>query len=252
MAFSDFDVSIGISANTYVGGNDASQQVNASLASPLTLQGADCRVWTIAETDQNGRSAHYMLDDTAHPNFTSIPDTKAVSVRAWVRKTAKLGNTEGGIGIFAKGVDQQPSGLQAGYVLFYGDSNALLGFTGNYDTLSLHLKGPSSGGIRQVYANITTLPVNTWHQIRMDVIPVLNGASVDSDTVRVYTNTGTEASPVWNLEAEYTFLLTEPYAHPWGTTDVRVGMHVELYGENFPTTPPSVYMDTFQALLKDR
>jgi hypothetical protein len=255
MDFADWDVDVGqTNGVSFEGGNDGTDEQNANLASPLVLQGTDCRkFWA---TTNGLYSVRYNLNAGSFPDFSGIPDTKAISVRAWVRKVPQISGRHNAVVIHAKGSTLDGNGRVNGYSLAYGkdaqDGMLELASGAAYDGLSLILKGTNDNGAYFRAINITTLPVNTWHQIRLDVIPTKNGVTVDRDTVRVYVNTGTEASPVWSLVYEKVFLLVDAYASPWGNaTFTRVGFAAFTDGDTAtPANRTGIYIDRWECLLK--
>ena len=251
MAFTDWTLVNYSAAGTFTGGTDGQQVANAALGSPLTLQGNDCRWWQNTGPGGTAEAAQiWYLDTTAHPEFDAIPDTKAIRLEAWVRwngaitgapaaesevmlrcKTgASINTTQGRRNGYSFGIWAAPSG--GAKFLWRG--------------------GNTAGNIVEVQTG-SVLPINTWAQIRMEVIPTLNGAVVDRDTIRCYINTGTEASPVWTLEYERVQLDSEATVWiPWGdATYGRVGFGI------YTLTGPvgqavSVYIDSFNAQLKNK
>ena len=249
MAFADWVLLNYGPTASFVGGTDGQQVANAALGSPLTLQGSDCRQWLNYGPGGTSTAAQIWHVDTAlYPEFDAIPDTKAIRVEAWVRWNGQTGsgaNQEVMVRCKTGGATTISQGQRNGYsfgIRAVNPTYAFLTWRG----------GNIAGGAVEVNTG-TQLAINTWLQIRMEVIPTLNGAVVDRDTIRCYINTGTEASPVWTLEYERVQLDTETAVWiPWGhATYGRVGFGI------YTITGPvgqsvSVYIDSFDAKLKAR
>lgn len=261
MAFADFDV-FAASGGTaaFIGGDDGSQQANAGLGAPLVSQGADCRQYEIQTLANAYRVLLYLIDDGVHTDFVSIPNTRAISVRAWVRKELENGANNGGIwNAIALNVKGGPTigaaGDLDGIILTFGrDNNGQWTSDGTYENLSLRLR--NGGSIFDVPNIVTNMARDTWHYLRLDVIPTLNGAVVDRDTIRVYTNTlANEADPDGvglTLQHEMEVLLSAPYAMPWGAVTTRAGYAVAGGGWTSSLFLKSQWIDSFDARLVNR
>jgi len=249
MAFTDWDTSFYKGGSQgWVGGDDASQQINSALSSPLTLNGNDARKFK-SVTGNNGDkiAASYRLDATLYPEFTAIPDTKAVSVRAWVRVEAEASSSDTmlvGIAVKAGGV--APT-LPGGYLLVIGRGAAFALNQATGLTMAFIDQTPI---VREEYNSLYAVAADTWYQIRLDVIPTLNGAIVDRDTIRAYINTGSEATPVWTLLREEIVQNVDAAWIPWGdATRTRVGFVFEGRRWGVERT---AWIDGFEAKLKNR
>jgi len=244
MAYADW---LGVhysSPGAFQGGLDGQQVVNSTLSGPLTLSGADCRKFH----NDSAQAAYsfFKLDPTAHPTLTAIPDTKAISLRAWVRwdgTTACL-YAENQICLRAKlGLSTNTSqGERHGYSFGINGGCGL-------NPAPFYWQGGNKTGANAIVNTGSTLAFGTWAQIRMDVIPTSPSVS---DTIRCYINTGTEASPVWTLEYERIQLASETNVWiPWGDADYgNVGFGVRCY--NGPVGQNAlVHIDSFDARLKD-
>jgi len=243
MAYADWSGVHYLVVGGFRGGQDAVQVVNSTLSGPLTLSGQDCRKW---EALGQAEYAFYKLDPTAHPTFTVIPDTKAISLRAWVRWDGTIAclYSENQICLRAK------LGLSTDYSQGerHGYSFGINGGCGR-NPAPFYWQGGNKTGANVIVDTGSTLAFGTWAQIRMDVIPTSPSVS---DTIRCYINTGTEASPIWTLEYERIQLASETNVWiPWGDADYgNVGFGVRVY-QGPVGQPALVHMDGFDARLKD-
>ena len=242
MALSDWDVGLGTQTATIIGGDDGSQQANAGLISPLLLQGDDCR--DFKANIGTSRDVFFLKKGAEYVN---IPDTKAIQVTGWVRKEP-VGGNQNAVYLAAKGNAVDGNSKFGGVVLVYGRwrSNGPTNFAGVYTDLSLVIWNTTFQYTINAIG-IATLAVDLWHQIRLEVLPVLNGAIVDRDVVRVWLNTGSEASPVWTMLHEEVVFLDELPANPWGAATTRVGWGVGLSGDGVRV---STYIDNVDVRLK--
>jgi hypothetical protein len=249
MAFADFDVSFIISGTGFwVGDDDGQQQVNSSLSDPLLLQGDDARLYEMVGPQAAGQKRTTILTRN-DPIVVGVPDTKAVSVRAWLRLAPETNTLETVCPMLCAkaGAIGGGNGTPHGYCLSFGRGTS-------HNTgapLDVGLMFSTNGNIAEEYKTIWAGPADTWIQFRLDVIPVLNGASVDRDVVRAYRNSGTEASPVWTLMREEEILIGDPAWIPWGSPTVtRFGYGVQ--GQHWGQDPRHAYIDRFEVLLKNR
>lgn len=262
MAFTDYDVfAASGGTGSLVGGDDGSQQANAGLASPLVSQGTDCRRYEPANADANWRTLGYFIDDNVYTDFVNIPNTRAISVRAWIRKELENGAQNGGvhnsIALHAKGGGAVgASGEIDGVMVSFGRPAVASVWSSNGDYEDLNLRLRNGSNVFDVPSIVTNLARDAWHYVRLDVIPVLNGAVVDRDMIRVYTNTlANEADPDGvglTLQHEAEVLLSELYAMPWGATSTRAGFAVSATGDAAASFRKSLWIDSFDARLVSR
>jgi len=248
MSFTDWDLIFGETTGNWVNGDSGQQAVHSTLSSPLTLQGLDARDFLFLGAS-SARGTVFCPDSAMYPEFSNVPDTKAIQVTAWVRREQPGGGVANvGIGCkcgsWTPGSNSPPPGY---FLILGGDS----GNFGAPDKINLAFTN-SSFSTSELYSDIRPGGAQSvWYQIRMEVSPVLNGATVDRDVVRAYVNDGTEATPVWTLMREETVLSTDPAWIPWNHgTNNRVGWFARCTRGGVGS--PRVYIDSFEAKLKLR
>jgi hypothetical protein len=263
MAFSDYIVGTmrDTSGNSWVGGDDGTEQLHSSLSNPLTLHGTYCRLFQYDGTNTQDCKKQYTLDGAQHPNLRDIPDTRAVSVRMWVRRVGVANGCSVGIGV--KTSEVVSNQFPRGYLVTVGEGS---NFTATNENALNFRSVDGLGGASYNSGDLIVVPEDTWIQIRLDVTPVLNGAIVDRDLVEVYTNTN-EATPSWTLQHSITFIDgVDAGFRPWANTlgyDVTqfegVGFHVWMEGNDSTDRAANdnlnirrAYVDGFEAIVKNR
>lgn len=258
MAFSDWDADDTNGSNPFLGGLDGSQAINSSLPDPkLTLQGDDCRLWnTTSGAGTQPHRAVYCIDEILYPDFFQIPDTKAVSVRMWARtfyNNASRSISGAWIGVKTRNQIQVAPGtflgLQTqGYwfgISGYGDAGWS---TPRFAFRAIDSAGNDVGLWSDDFSGYANA---TWYQLRMDVIPTLNGAVVDRDTIRLYINTN-EAAPSWTLLKEFVIQDSQSGWIPWADANANRISFMPYLQTGISGQGQAVYTDSFQALLKNR
>lgn len=247
MAYADLDIFNVNSIGSLVGDPDANAKLHSSLSSPLTGEGSYCREFNLS----SGTNARFMATvKTTYDggSLVEIPDTKAISVRAWVRGS-NIGASNNGVFIGAKmdpvnSFAGSANDAPYGYFLGIGDSN--LSGTGDFLKLALYRRrtGDNSGNTSINITPTAGLFVdNEWYKIRMDVVPI----GPVEDRIDVYTGTGATGSETWTLEHQQTAVNTDPYYIPWAQSGAgRVGFVGHCNG-----TTISHYIDRFQVFLTD-
>jgi hypothetical protein len=254
MAYADFDNSI-VSPVTYAGGADGVARLHTALSSPLTGEGNYCRefrsntttgvfgpegrirgLWTVKSTFDGG-------------SLFEIDNTKAISVRAWVRVANNVTEMNAcGVGarIDLADTSATPYVQGKGYFFHIGSYNSqggttnVLRFTYGKNTAAAVV---TSDNFNVSPLAVGTVVANTWYKLRMDVIPLLS----TQDTVRLYTGTGATGSETWTLHHEQVILSSDPdYIAPGAPGEGRVGFCIGVRD----TTNP-VWIDRFQAFVTD-
>ena len=238
MAESDWDLVMD-GALTWIGGDDGSQVIHANLANPLTGEGTHGRHFVAALSSQPPTRGMHLLKAATDPNLTGVPDTKSISVRAWVRAHQDSTGSQYRGGPIAQTDGTWNAQIPNGYFLQLGN------WDDNLNQLLLTKKGV--GG--EVSTLITgALPSDTWYKLRLDVIPVLNGMIVDRTKLDIYTGVGVTGSEVWTLEHTETFLLTDPGAVPWGGAS-RNGVGI-ISQDNGIEAPTEIFIDRTQLFVE--
>lgn len=259
MAQSDFDFylrGVGGGANP-VGGLDGEAQANASLSSPLTNHGVNCRRYKQAASSSgiaNCWSAR--LNDA---RFVDIPSTKSIEVSARVRGRASVvpdpTGTWQSIGVSARTPNSGTSGgyhLMLGQVLDWRFGDAADNINGSIGDFKLRLccrqpTGALSGTFTDVEIS-GTYTEDAWYAIKLEVIP--NGSG---DTIKVYTAPADDAEPTWTLlHTEEIDDADDCYNAPGATTRVgytALSANVAGYGD---TSNPAIgYIDCFEVRVSD-
>ena len=237
-----------------VGGVTGSTAAN----SPLALQGSAARGFVNVAGPDLSNLTIFFLDSTLHPVFDAIPDTRAVRVEAWIK-----------CGGYSPGAPAAEEEISVRTKIGLAGGAASLQRSQGYG-FGIYSSSPSHGGLAADFqfragdkvgnsvSLFTGTPAyrDTWYQVRMDVIPTLNGATVDRDTIRCYINTGTEASPVWTLEYSTVVLDSESTKWiPWGDADaggVGFGFYVKSGSATYGSVTAYAYIDGFKAYVKDK
>ena len=262
MAYSDLDLYSVNDANggaggaRLLGGADANARTHASLTNPLAGEGTYCREFTYdTGSDQNRYAVKAAYDGGS---LVEIPDTKAVSVRAWVRlNTNNINSNCVGVGVkmdLSQSFGAPGLGLTSynqppyGYLLHIGNINTS---NNGYDSINLYLYNRKVGAsVGQKFvkmttdANVSTIPtisVDTWYKIRMDVVPV----GPVEDRIDVYTGTGATGSETWTLHHQETVVNSDAHYIPWGEVG---GGEVGFFGLCGNNTY-AAYLDRFQVFL---
>ena len=256
MSYSDFDNSI-VSAGsvTYSGGADGVARLHTALSSPLTGEGDYCR-----EFRSNTTTVVFGADGqirglwTVKPTYDGgslfeIDNTKAISVRAWVRAANNVTDMIA-CGVGARIDLTDTNALQyaqgKGYFFHIGRYNSQ-GGTANVLRFT-YGKNESATVVTSDNFNVSplaagTVVADTWYKLKMDVIPLLS----TQDTVRLYTGTGATGSETWTLHHEQAILSSDPdYIAPGASGEGRVGFCIGVRD-----TTNSVWIDRFQALVTD-
>lgn len=183
------------------------------------------------QTNRGGAGSGFMMR-SLNPNVENIPDTKAISVRSWVRHT-NHGSAGGYAFVFAKN-----------YTTAWNNTDASSGYHfGIRYNNKFVLSGRGHGFFDEVTADtiLGKNPYNTWVHIRLDVIPIKHNNSVIMDHVKGYV----EVDGVWQLVKEKFVEVTDTsHFVPWvnsTSTPSRVGFGQYTWNYNHET-----YWDKFE------
>jgi hypothetical protein len=198
-----------------------------SLSNPLTNEehgvGTYCR--RFGHVNINGystTSAFSLL--TKNTNFVNVPDTKAISVRAWMRKD-QPGGRGGNHGIMVKAtaVTNNPGG----YYLYMNSNNA-----GYLD--GTHFSLPSGFAFE-----------HNWHHLRLDVIPIKHNGVVIMDHLKGYL----EVNGEWTLMVEKYIESTDSNFVSWDGN--RYNGLKSYYNSHYETSTNWLYVDKVEMYLED-
>lgn len=234
MAQADFDFA-NIGSSGHVGGAQGSALLHASLGSPLAGEGDYGREYFRVSGQTNSLAT--LKTSVSGGIFYEIDETKAISLRAWIRIT-DVDDSSDSIGLVARAdptdltLDDRPA---KGYHVFVGDHTV----GGATTTLRLFMRGDGGG---QVVVNTGyTVANNTWYKVRMDVIPV----STSNDIIKIYTGTGATGSETWTLRhTEYVSKTQTHFVAAGATGAGKVGYWAMGGTER-------AYIDRFQVFLED-
>lgn len=230
----DFDISFN---GAITGGGDGQAVLHSGLANPLTGEGVYCRLFRHTSGFNNHLLAYNAAFDSG--NFVGIPDTKIISLRAWVR--VQDGSASGAIGLIANtGAHTNNDNPTDGYMLSLGDWDG----SSENQPLRLYLQTFASNTVVKTQTLDISAVNDTWYKIRLDVIPI---AGV-SDTLRAFTGTGATGSEVWVQQGTDTTVLTiDSDFAGWGGSRA-CGLRTRSQ-----TGPPpyDAYVDRLQCLLTD-
>lgn len=184
----------------YVNNSGANEQIidNSTLSYPLTQTGQKC-----FNLQVNNSAWEASVNQS---NIIGIQDTKAISVRSWVR-IAGGGDTETLIGIAAKKTLASGGFLGSGYTL-----RIETGYKGNNFTLGY-------GGVRNLVIG-TINPHDKWIRLRLDVIP---DSVLGDKLIGYYTEQEDEN---WQQIGEIIIPKDSGQYLPWGNNSSYQGLYV--------------------------
>lgn len=255
-------------SSNFVGGVYGDAVLHSSLASPLTNSGNYCRVFSRSSLTPYG---FWLVNSSVDSGIYTGPysTTKAYSLRAWIRKESGGTVRDSGIGLFARNVfDGTTNSINydanaynitpGGYNVQYSQrvANAAGSATQNATSgnASLWLQARQtnnpfnpaaviecSGSTNQEYL------MDTWHRIRMDVIPL----GTSGDTINVYTSSAgdvTSGNETWELVGTTFVNSTDAYYVDPTSGDLQMGFYSFCTNS---TGARNMYIDQFEVLVKD-
>ena len=232
MAQSDFAF---VGSAALVGGVEGTGALHSLLASPLTTEGTYCRSFVNSTSGIVAAAARVKAASFAGA-LVGVPNTKSISVRAWLR--AVDGGT---VGVSCKASTAAP-GLST--------TGCATGFGPGYHLVRCQL---GDNGLNGLYCACVGTAGNTsdtiigtvgsvWTKVRMDVIPI-NGN--EGDKIMIYTGTGATGSETWTLLLTRTVLSGQAGYIAWNhATNKHTG-----FGYVSGGSAEFAYIDRFQALL---
>lgn len=218
---------------TYQGGDDGTARLHSSLGSPLVGEGDYCRDFTKI----NGTAGLLLHSVSASVNggeFNAISESYSWSVRAWMRQTdSTFFSAAVGIGIkVGVHVDEN---IHSGYRIMCG------GFPTSGDSITLCTADEAGAGSQSAVIASGLYPSDTWLKGRLDVIP----DDTNSDTLRIYTGTGTTGSEIWTQRGSDVVLLnTDSDYCAWG--DASSGKIGVFYYNRSVNSASACFVDRLQ------
>lgn len=172
---------------------------HADLSNPLTGSefGDYCRYFS---TNSSNSTDSGFLMRSLNSNVVNIPDTKAISVRSWVRHNSSNNNQYAFV--FAKNYHTSWN---------HSDDKTGYSFGIRQGDFRISFKGDASS--EQVDANpiLGYDTIDEWVHIRLDVIPIKHNGSVIMDHVKGFV----EVDGVWTFVAERYVEATDSEFVPW-------------------------------------
>lgn len=199
-----------------------------SLSNPLTNEehgvGTYCRRFGHNNANEYSNTSAFSLL-TKNTNFINVPDTKAISVRAWVRKD-QPGGRGGSHGIMVKATST--SYYPGGYYFHINNSNGcFLDGTG--------VTRPSN-----------VVFEHNWHHMRLDVIPIKHNGVVIMDHLKAYFE---NVDGEWQLVGEKYIESTDSNFISWNGN--RYNGLVSYYNNHYEDGTNWFYVDKVEMYLED-
>lgn len=236
MAVADFDF-FKVGTGSFTGDSTGNATTHVSLGSPLVGEGTYCREFSLS-SGVSTKTVIYLTAAADGYDYYEIPNTKSISVRAWLRADTVF-SSNSAIGLTVKldtAVPDTSTRVPHGYSLVLGDT----GDGGPSANLRLVLDAKVSAAT--LFDTGFTVSANTWTKVRMDVIP--DGSQ---DLINIYSGTGSTGSETWTLEYAKVLLSTDYHYIPWGESSAgQVGFFAVC-----PNTVYATYIDRFQVFLED-
>lgn len=198
-----------------------------SLSNPLTNEehgvGTYCRRFGhVGLNAYSTTSAFSLLSKNA--NFVNVPDTKAISVRAWVRKDQPGGRAGNhGIMVKATSVTNNPGGY---YFQINSSNGCFLDGTG--------VTRPSN-----------VVFEHNWHHMRLDVIPIKHNGVVIMDHLKAYFE---NVDGEWQLVGEKYIESTDSNFVSWSGN--RYNGLKSYYNSHYETSTNWLYVDKVEMYLE--
>ena len=200
---------------------------NSTLSSPFTDGNLFCRQWyTRYSSGETGFFAR-IIQTGSVDKFTGM---YAVSMRCAVRPaTASNGEIVTKAGLVAKGAGVYTA-INTGSYYFKVENNTQFNFMGTL------INNPLGSSL-----------VNKWTNIRLDVVPVLSNATVTSDVVTAYVESGSFGSGEWTQVTSSTLEAGSAKFIAWDKTTKFFGFG--FYGNPAAAAVQTCYFDKFQVYI---
>lgn len=253
MSFADFESTIFDSnggnltwANSDVAGGVAI--AHSSLSSPLSGEGSFLRSLSPSLTgNADGNQIIDIAPGALSGAFDSVPSSKAVSLRAWVRADGLAQSNEGfSAGIVAKALPNDGTNAGdafAGYKLKIGTMAVPGSGPSSFELRLQAARGDGTDGTAATVVCSGSYAFGAWYKLRLDVIPQGNGA----DLLVAFTGAGATGSEVWTEVGRLTVLSTDSNFLPWAQSASRFGFYSSIYSISGRTKTYSGYFDRFLA-----
>lgn len=170
------------------------------LENPLTTGGEYCRRF---HTNSGNSYDNGFFARSNQASVTNISDTKAISVRCWVRHTAWNNDNMAYISAKYNRTDWQNYHSGCGYHFGIKQGDFYL-YTNGHNTLHTVDADPILGHST----------IDRWVHLRMDVIPIKHNGAVIMDNIKCYT----EVDEQWVLVKELYIESTDSNFVPWSGT----------------------------------
>ena len=242
---------VGVNGDILIG-PDGTAELHSSLANPLTSSGLHCRAFQVSTIATSSFGIASLVPiGSQFTNSLGYSYGKAYSLRTWVRNTVST-PARNSISLIFKGDNNTSIGGNSGNIINYASSAPsgyrlfLNGQTLQLTCASVSSSLSSGSGPTDYYGHTifnNTLTANTWHRLRLDVIPM----STSIDTVTVYTGSMSDDS-LWSQVHTVNITSSQIGAYiPWSTTPYGyLGFATfSLFTGNFP------YVDKFEIYRKD-
>jgi hypothetical protein len=200
---------------------------NSALSSPFTDGGMFCREWyTRYSSGDTGFFAR--INQTGSVDkFTGM---YAVSMRCAIRPaTASNGEIVTKAGLIGKGTATYTA-INSNSYYFRVENNTQFNFMGT------SINNP-----------LNTSLMNKWTNLRLDVIPVLSNATVTSDIVTAYVESGSFGSGEWTQVTSSTLEVGNAKFIAWDKTTKFFGFG--FYGNPVAAAVQTCYFDKFQVYI---
>ena len=198
--------------------------LHSSLADPIPVSGSSedrCRRWQFW-ANGNGNTGCFIR--TKKTEFVNVEDTKAISVRAWVR-SQNDGNRNAYTGIQIKATSDS-----------WGPTSY------NFDLRPSHNYFELYGTVLSSSTGLT-VQLNKWYHIRLDVIPIKHNNTIIMDYIKAFVEINSE----WILVGEKYIEVIDSNFISW--TGIRYN-GVRYYYNSYYTTS-YFYVDKIKMYLEE-
>jgi len=235
MAQSDFSFSTAyISTPSY-----GSAVAHNSLSNPLKTSAAElCRYWADDGSGSRADSPKGVFAKCSVASLVSLSDSYGISLRAWFRVPSST-SANSIVGLRAKGAGSTQA---SGYNFFIHNNKLYTDLTHGGGSL-LSVDGDLS----------VAAPADTWHRLRMDIIPVGRGTNPIEhlmDRVRYFTWDADTSS--WTLRGERYYQITDTDYAAWSDpVNAYNGFFMVHANSAGSASSASGYVDDFQVRIEE-
>lgn len=203
MAQADFDFTT--DSILPVGGPQGAAVLHSSLPAPVLVgEGLWCRRFQAAS---NGET--FVRAVVNKPEYVGVPNTKAVSLRAWLR--AGGSRTDSIVGLVGRTIRSSTAHSGASNDAVWGGYSLVVRNTG-FSSVNVRIVARNNVGSGQTQVSENNSLAGTgWRRFRFDIIPLLDG----NDVLRSYIMTsGSTGSEEWELLHDVTIPAGHPHYSP--------------------------------------